>query len=499
MGRKLDALLGRTTFKTSKFRSLLNLAVSRLAVLKNQRQACRSLARSDVLQFLNLGHHHDRALLRVEQVIKEQNMLDVFVMMEGYCHLLAERIDLIEHAKECPEELKEAISGLLYASTRCGMFPELVEMRAIFTSRFGKEFAARGIELRNNCGVNVKMIQKLSTKQPSLENRMKVLKEIASENNIVLQIEEASSVITKLQEEMEAEQKPHQTNTQLSAVSSSSKAGDSLHDLPEGVENMEGWSDSMKTRKYKDVADAAEAAFKSAAYAAAAARAAVELSRSESHDPNDQNSPGSGKRKESDEHYETKSELQTTEDRRVGMEFEKVHPIQNYRSEFEDDEIQGEKRAEKSEQINIAVPGVNSADSDGGVSTGTSIPVDVVAEAKPIDEGIYFDENDHDTGNEQGIVLESSLEMKPSFLMTEGLSSEKHNTVVDHDLHQREGSKLYRSKKRFPLTSQTGVQAEAGPGNPEAHFADRSRMQRLKYLNAEKRPISVRTRRAQGD
>lgn len=60
-------------------------------------------------------------------------------------------------SRVCPDELKEAISGLLYASTRCGDFPELQEIRAVFTSRFGKEFAARAIELRNNCGVNLKV------------------------------------------------------------------------------------------------------------------------------------------------------------------------------------------------------------------------------------------------------------------------------------------------------------------------------------------------------
>lgn len=38
------------------------------------------------------------------------------------------------------------------------------------------------------------MIQKLSTRMPSLESRMKVLKEIAYENGIALQLEEASSV-----------------------------------------------------------------------------------------------------------------------------------------------------------------------------------------------------------------------------------------------------------------------------------------------------------------
>lgn len=57
----------------------------------------------------------------------------------------------------CPDELREAISGLLFASSRCGDFPELQEIRVVFMSRYGKEFVARAIELRNNCGVNAKV------------------------------------------------------------------------------------------------------------------------------------------------------------------------------------------------------------------------------------------------------------------------------------------------------------------------------------------------------
>jgi len=37
--------------------------------------------------------------LQVEHVIKEQNMLDVFVMIESYCNLLIERINLIEQER----------------------------------------------------------------------------------------------------------------------------------------------------------------------------------------------------------------------------------------------------------------------------------------------------------------------------------------------------------------------------------------------------------------
>ncbi|GAU14851.1 hypothetical protein TSUD_50630, partial [Trifolium subterraneum] len=189
---KLDALLGRN-FKTDKFKPTINLAISRLAVLKNHRNVRLRQARSDVLQLLQLPDHHQRALLRVEHVIKEQNMLDVYDEIEGYFNLLIERIHLIAQQRECPAELEEAASGILYTASRCGDFPEIQEIRTMLTSRFGKEFAARAIELRNNCKVQPKIITKLSTRMPSLENRMKVLKEIASENNITLQLEQVTN------------------------------------------------------------------------------------------------------------------------------------------------------------------------------------------------------------------------------------------------------------------------------------------------------------------
>lgn len=63
MGRKIDALLGRT-LKTYKFKPVVSLAISRLSVLTKQRQARMSVARSDVIELLKLGHH-ERALNRV--------------------------------------------------------------------------------------------------------------------------------------------------------------------------------------------------------------------------------------------------------------------------------------------------------------------------------------------------------------------------------------------------------------------------------------------------
>ncbi|KAK7269746.1 hypothetical protein RIF29_22481 [Crotalaria pallida] len=369
MGKKLDALFGRN-FKTDKFKATVNLAISRLAVLRNQRHARLKQECSDVLQLLQLGHH-ERALLRVEHVIKEQNMLDVYDMIEGYCVLLIERVHLIEQERECPEELKEAASGLLYAASRCGNLPEIQEIRAVLTSRFGKEFAARAIELRNNCGVHPQLIKKLSTRMPGLENRMQVLKEIATESSIVLQLEQVSSVADEEQVSMKKENKP---KPEIKEEENSSI-------LPNRGKNEE-LPDSFKTKqKYKDVAEAAQAAFESAECAAAAARAALELSRSEPHDPDDHNSPSPQPSKVLDGHDAVKVMSQLDEDKEI---------ISVNKEEFE-------KNVEEPEKPKDTF----SSDSAAEILKGDTDPVDAKIEADPFIKELVFDESDNESGDKQ--------------------------------------------------------------------------------------------------
>ncbi|KAJ4842988.1 hypothetical protein Tsubulata_046708, partial [Turnera subulata] len=283
---------GAANFKTSKFKTLAKLAISRIAILKNQRQILCSHAKSDVIQLLNLGHQ-ERALLRVEHVIKDQDMVDALAMMEDYCHFLIGRVVLLKAARECPEELKEAISGLIFASSRCGEFPELQEIRGLIRSRFGKEFCDRAIELRNNCHVNPKIIQKLSARQPSLERRLKVLEDTATSNGITLYLVEDDP------ERLDVSQKQQEESKESAMVELGDADPRGGTDVLHGEIDPEEWSESLRARrKYRDVADAAQEAFESAAYAAAAARAAVKLSRSESNDNDHNDHSGSSHKKE---------------------------------------------------------------------------------------------------------------------------------------------------------------------------------------------------------
>ncbi|ESW11140.1 hypothetical protein PHAVU_008G005200 [Phaseolus vulgaris] len=193
-------LLGKSF--SSKIKSITTLAVSRIVILKNQHKARASYARSDLAQLLNLGHH-DPALLRVEQWITEQNILEVFAMIENYCNFLRERAEALETNKECPVELREATSSLIFASSRCGDFPELHKIREILASRLGKEFAHHAVELHKNNRVNSKMIQKLSPKHPTMEIKMKVLKQIAAEIGVTLRLEQDKLNVEGRQDEQD--------------------------------------------------------------------------------------------------------------------------------------------------------------------------------------------------------------------------------------------------------------------------------------------------------
>ncbi|KAJ0763767.1 putative vacuolar protein sorting-associated protein Ist1 [Helianthus annuus] len=213
-------------------------------------------------------------------------MLLVYDMIHDYCHLLKQKASLIEQAKYvlfsnfhvrmndrmkidiclivffinsfhsyCPEELKEAVSSLLYAAPRCGEFPELKEIRAILTARFGKEVTDGATESRNNSGVCQKMIQKLSSKELSLENRTMMLAEIAKEDGIVLQLD--ATILPETVEKVSSlsESVSYYSMKSNLDMSDSSPRCDSESDDDEIIEEEEGerLAYDMKAEEFEDL------------------------------------------------------------------------------------------------------------------------------------------------------------------------------------------------------------------------------------------------------
>ncbi|KAG5247538.1 IST1 protein [Salix suchowensis] len=475
MARKLDALFGRKLgsifgrkSKRSKFGSLAKLAVSRISILKNKTQVRFDQAKSDVIQLLNLGHQ-ERALVRVEHVIKNQNMVDVYVMMEDYLHFLNDRSFNLKQTK-CPDELKEAVSSLIFASSRCGEFPELQEIRGDFVSRFGKQIAACAVELRSNCGVNPKIIQKFSTTQASLESRKKLLKDIASENGIVLHLEEDAPLVA--QEKMDFSKPKQHAEDSKSAKFDVTESQARTHVFPE-----EELSESLKGRKkYKDVAAAAQEAFESAAYAAHAARAAVELSRYDSRDyePDDRGDSSHGQGSLYDSDGSLTPEIQGR------YEASEENKRSNDNSESEDENVEGNGRVHLEFEESRTNPGF-----DRTLSNSSS----------DSDRNMWNERNPSPKHHDLDLYRNTNL------LEDENQHIREYNAVHEDDISYEDENELsHQSPKWIPLKSHAGAMINPQKGNYEDETArsTTSAENSSARSNIDRKRSSVRTRRARG-
>ncbi|CAN6284867.1 unnamed protein product [Urochloa humidicola] len=182
----------RTSKQTGKAKTLLELALSRLANARRPRLARKSIFRSDVGQLLALGHL-DRAFHRAEQVIEEDNMMEAFDIIELYCNCLIEHAKQLDKPNECGEDIREAAAGIMFAAGWCGDLPELLFARTILANKFGGDFAT--IAKEGTGIVNPMLVWKLSGNKRNMELKKKVVKEIAAENDIQVDFSEFPEVV----------------------------------------------------------------------------------------------------------------------------------------------------------------------------------------------------------------------------------------------------------------------------------------------------------------
>ncbi|CAM0911107.1 unnamed protein product [Alopecurus aequalis] len=183
----LDAFFGKGGggggFRGAKCKTLLKLSIPRIKLLRNRRELQLRQMRRDIAKLLEAGQEAT-ARIRVEHIIREENMMAAQEILELFCELVSVRLPIIEAQKECPIDLKEAISSICFAAPRCSDLPELIQVQAMFATKYGKEFVAAAAELMPDCGVNRQIIELLSIRPPPVEVKMKLLKEIAEEHEI---------------------------------------------------------------------------------------------------------------------------------------------------------------------------------------------------------------------------------------------------------------------------------------------------------------------------
>lgn len=86
------------------------------------------------------------ARIKVEGVLREENLIRVYEWLQMMCDLIHQRVKQIEVSKkECPEDLLESICTLLYCAKRVDI-PELTEVGGQFKAKWGEKWFNANIE-----------------------------------------------------------------------------------------------------------------------------------------------------------------------------------------------------------------------------------------------------------------------------------------------------------------------------------------------------------------
>lgn len=168
-----DGLLGRSNFKT-KCKSALTRTKTRLEMIKKKRSAMLKFLKEDVAELLK-NNIHRKAYDRAGGLYMELNLSSCYDYVEECCNCIADHLKEMHKQSECPEECKVATSSLIYAAARFADLPELRDLRTQFNEKYGKTLEPF---------VNKELVEKLKSKPPTKEMKLRLMQDIAQEFSI---------------------------------------------------------------------------------------------------------------------------------------------------------------------------------------------------------------------------------------------------------------------------------------------------------------------------
>ncbi|CAB4282748.1 unnamed protein product [Prunus armeniaca] len=184
---KLLTKLFGSGFNSSECKETVETVVVKARFLQKKKQDEVARMKSDIAGRLRAGEDPiaGPAHVLIKRVIREQNVSVAYEFIEAFCDLVVDRISTIKEVRECPENLKEGISSLVFAAKKCSHeIPELVTLGNIFRKKYGKKFISAATNIRPNCGVDLMMIKKLADTNPQGDEKLKIVQEIADQYSI---------------------------------------------------------------------------------------------------------------------------------------------------------------------------------------------------------------------------------------------------------------------------------------------------------------------------
>eukprot|EP00543_Licmophora_paradoxa_P001335 CAMPEP_0202454840 /NCGR_PEP_ID=MMETSP1360-20130828/12478_1 /ASSEMBLY_ACC=CAM_ASM_000848 /TAXON_ID=515479 /ORGANISM="Licmophora paradoxa, Strain CCMP2313" /LENGTH=337 /DNA_ID=CAMNT_0049074253 /DNA_START=47 /DNA_END=1060 /DNA_ORIENTATION=+ len=153
-------------FSASKLKPQLKMAVSRFQIASNKKTALMKQQMREIgVMLAEDPPREEKARIRAEALIREDNAVEAYEILQLECELLAERIKLLEATKTCPPDLVSCISTLIWTCDRVDI-SELSLIKKQFRSKYGKKFEENA---QNNVGgvLNERVVSKLSIQPPA--------------------------------------------------------------------------------------------------------------------------------------------------------------------------------------------------------------------------------------------------------------------------------------------------------------------------------------------
>ncbi|KAJ9170980.1 hypothetical protein P3X46_019036 [Hevea brasiliensis] len=169
--------------KASKCKKLIKRVQCRLKLLKTKRYSIVRQIREDVAQLIKIGYE-DIAFNRAEHLFIDETIMDIYELLDNFCDFILVHISYIRKHKDCPNDINEAVSSLIFASARCGDLPELRSIRKLFGERYGQRFEMTALELLPGNLVNLQVKEKLSIKSVPDDVKQKLVAQISRDYSL---------------------------------------------------------------------------------------------------------------------------------------------------------------------------------------------------------------------------------------------------------------------------------------------------------------------------
>ena len=170
-------------YKATKLKPQLKMAVTRFTIASNKKSALMKQQIREIAKLLAEDPpKEEKARIKAESLIRDDNTVEAYEILQLHCELLAERINLITQSKDCPPDMLSTVSTVIWASTIVDI-PELIEIRKQFRYKYGKEFDE---DCMQNVGgiLNERVTSKLSVQPPSAYLVQTYLEKISDEHEV---------------------------------------------------------------------------------------------------------------------------------------------------------------------------------------------------------------------------------------------------------------------------------------------------------------------------